>query len=368
MSNFMVLELEAEEGGWDSSRGFPLKSSARVAGDQCRNSSDMGFCIPRASSLLGSTSNMENNDISGEEVGGAQLGINSTLFLASEQKNKALVLLTTKGTSAEWAPHSVDTKRSGPNHGSQPGQDTAGGDVFSGKGDLIQTHCLMCMLLDVNSATSLAVIPFTGGLELPDSCSSQPPASRSPWLKLTVAGIFSGKTLGGTGGFETSAAAISSRLSLPSSPDDSKSSVFLRSMVVTDPENQLKVDRTELIQECGALALAASTLTQLGIDVMRHKSNACDMLILSQLNKNVILVNRPSRIWGTFINDQCLAGQLIYSGIRSQKRHYLHPTMKGGDVILLFHRKDDTNIMMVQAAPSGSLSQSRNKRGALLPH
>lgn len=44
---------------------------------------------------------------------------------------------------------------------------------------------------------------------------------------------------------------------------------------------------------------------------------ACDMLILSQLNKNVILVNRPSRIWGTFINDQCLAGQLIYSGATS---------------------------------------------------
>lgn len=29
----------------------------------------MGFCIPRASSLLGATGNMENNDISGEEVG-----------------------------------------------------------------------------------------------------------------------------------------------------------------------------------------------------------------------------------------------------------------------------------------------------------
>lgn len=94
MSNFMVLELEAGGGGWDSSwshafyqelgwcqivawwfllycspPGFPLKSSAGVVGDQCRNSSDMGFCIPTASSLLGSTSNMENNDISGEEVG-----------------------------------------------------------------------------------------------------------------------------------------------------------------------------------------------------------------------------------------------------------------------------------------------------------
>lgn len=31
--------------------------------------------------------------------------------------------------------------------------------------------------------------------------------------------------------------------------------------------------RTELIQECGALTLAALTLTQLGTDMMRHKSN-----------------------------------------------------------------------------------------------
>lgn len=94
MSNFMLLELETGGGGWDSSRchvlykelcwcqitawwiffycsppGLPLKSAARVAGDQCRNSSYTGCCIPGASSLLGTTSNMENNDISGEEVG-----------------------------------------------------------------------------------------------------------------------------------------------------------------------------------------------------------------------------------------------------------------------------------------------------------
>lgn len=41
---------------------------------------------------------------------------------------------------------------------------------------------------------------------------------------------------------------------------------------------------------------------------------ARDMLILSQLNKNVILVNRASRIWGTSIKDHCLARQLIYLG------------------------------------------------------
>lgn len=32
-------------------------------------SSDTGCCAPRASSLLGTTNNMENNDISGEKVG-----------------------------------------------------------------------------------------------------------------------------------------------------------------------------------------------------------------------------------------------------------------------------------------------------------
>lgn len=94
MSNFMVLDLEAGGGGWDSSRshvlykdlcwcqiaawrllfycsppGFPLKSAARVAGDQCRNSSYTGCCVPGASSLLSTTSNTESNDISGEEVG-----------------------------------------------------------------------------------------------------------------------------------------------------------------------------------------------------------------------------------------------------------------------------------------------------------
>lgn len=41
---------------------------------------------------------------------------------------------------------------------------------------------------------------------------------------------------------------------------------------------------------------------------------ACDKFILSQLNKNIILVNRASRIGGTSITDQCLARQLIYSG------------------------------------------------------
>lgn len=48
--------------------GFPLKSAAGVAGAQRRNSSYIGCCVPGASSLLGTTSNMENNDISGEEV------------------------------------------------------------------------------------------------------------------------------------------------------------------------------------------------------------------------------------------------------------------------------------------------------------
>lgn len=43
------------------------------------------------------------------------------------------------------------SERPGPNHGSQAGQDTAGRDTFSGKGDLIQTHCLMGMLLSVTS-------------------------------------------------------------------------------------------------------------------------------------------------------------------------------------------------------------------------
>lgn len=41
---------------------------------------------------------------------------------------------------------------------------------------------------------------------------------------------------------------------------------------------------------------------------------ACDMLILSWLEKNVILVTRASRISGAATKDQCLARQLIYSG------------------------------------------------------
>lgn len=51
-------------------------------------------------------------------------------FLASGLSNKALVLLTTKGTRAEWAPHSVDTSecvKSSP--GSSAGDCTWWGDA-----------------------------------------------------------------------------------------------------------------------------------------------------------------------------------------------------------------------------------------------
>lgn len=51
--------------------------------------------------------------------------------------------------------HVCQLERSGLNHGSQADQDTAGRDVFSGKGDLIQTHCLMCMLLSVTSQDNI---------------------------------------------------------------------------------------------------------------------------------------------------------------------------------------------------------------------